>query len=240
MIPKYNPQYYSKHSLILVPGEQNSFILNTLLTDSGTATLWIMNVTASGGYSQAQQITLQSKTYSAGKMYYSIFTPEALPVGAYVLGLHFGGTLKYVSSPYWLPGDDFSKYSVLLKYRHNKNAFGFMYDDLPNFYQLQRVSIMEFDRQPEYNIDTYISSTSGKRRNYNDQSQEIVKFETLFFEDEQLAAMAVILQHSDIYINNEKFTFKTGLKRPQSGTNGKGEFELYSESYINAKTTIYG
>ena len=237
--PTYLPNLYKKSYNFMVPGEQLSFMINSILPAPTTG--YTAKIIDASYTPVSSDLGVLYYTYSSGRIYYCTFVAPLLAPGEYKIALFDGNDpfIKYCTNSYFIPKSDYANYSVYLKYRNDRNIFGYTYEQVPTFYNMCRISLVEILRQPEYNIDVYISSTTKKRRVYNDNTQMSVQMDTLLLDDDALEALSVIFDHSDVSINGEQITFKSGLKSPPSGSNSKGVIEFYLDNFVIDKNISY-
>jgi hypothetical protein len=244
-LPHYMPSEVSKSMPIFVAGETTAFYINSLvdLISTDNLELWLINAET---LSKIQQITsgiLYAQEYSEGYNYYMSFTNPVMNTGIYRLALIYhtssGYVMCYISTPIFYDTRNYSDYSMRIKFRHSTNIFGFGYGVLSGFYQQFRIAMVEVDNQVNSDIDQYKSTTTGKYRNYYDQSMKYRKFETLYFDEKMHDAMFVLNEHEEIYINSVKYGLKTAYKVDIDNMSrvSKGNMELWDESFIDEKNT---
>lgn len=244
-LPHYMPSEVSKSMPIFVAGETTAFYINALvdLISTDNLELWLINAET---LSKIQQITsgiLYAQQYSEGYNYYMTFTNPVMNTDIYRLALIYhtssGYVMCYVSTPIFYDARNYDEYSMRIKFRNSNNIFGFGYGVLSSFYQQFRIAMLEVDNQVNNDIDQYKSTTTGKYRNYYDQSMKYRKFETLYFDEQMHDAMFVLNEHEEIYINSVKYGLKTAYKVDTDNISriSKGNMELWDESFIDEKNT---
>jgi hypothetical protein len=229
-IPRIYVKDESYSTPILKVGETTTFYLNFNVAVNYSFNVYLMDDNQKVGTSLCllTQLVIDTNVYE----YYGSFVCPDVPDGIYRLGLYSGNDLMALSSP--VEVIDNPTNTVLVKFRHGKNTFGFNYDLLPaDWYQQFRLRITEADRQPQDTHEQYRSVTTNKLRNYDAKVDRYVKFETYFFDAAMHEAMEVMVSHDVIYIQNKKFTFKEAYKRTVDPSSRvfKGEFELWEDAF---------
>lgn len=234
--PYYIPSPYPiEHSIlpympVLVPGEKTRFYINVkggANVPGGSINL----LNPDGSVAMAAIGSTQTDDLGDGNFnLYAELTGPVAPSGIYRLQIGSGLVSNLVRVVHNLYADK----TTLIKYRNNgRNLFGFNWVGMDEFYQQFRLHIFRIDQQPEYNIEQYRSSTSGKLRNLNGSIDRYVKFQSYYFDKEAHEACEAMLFHSEIWINGKFYTFKSGYSSEPltASKKSKGEFELWDEGF---------
>lgn len=165
---------------------------------------------------------------------YSRVTVPALADGIYQLVIRRASTVLLTSNYVRVMNAGYGNSTSLFRFTNDIDLYAVRYSQLTNFFQQFRLSITKIGTEYEQNRQQYQSVTTGVRRNLLAVDQEFIKMETYFFDEEAHRATACMLGHSDIYINDKFYTFKTGYKFEPivSSLLTKGNFELWDPSFV--------
>jgi hypothetical protein len=232
--PSLPPRSYVKDNgsyfPVMIPGETTAFVLNANFIQEANFELRILkeDQDVSGKVADMAKAYIDDTTY---QLYCSITNPD-LAKGFYRLAIYMNDSPFLVSNPVFITYQSVN--TSLVEFRHDRLLFGVHYEVLPNdFYQVFRLAISEIDRQVEYNKDQYRSISSSKLRNFLSKVDRYVKFESYYFDEIAHEAAGAMVEHDEIYINSQKYIFKTGYKADTDVLSriSKGSFELWEDDY---------
>ncbi|WP_293916531.1 MULTISPECIES: hypothetical protein [unclassified Sphingobacterium] len=234
--PYPNEQSNLPYMPVLVPGEITSFYINVKggINYSGGFTLNIIRPDRTIALSDIGVLNRDNLGSGRYNLYCDMSGP-AVPPGIYYLQIKdIANTVTLRSNMVRVIHSGFQDKTTIVRYRNNgKNLFHINWLGMPDFYQQYRLHIFRIDQQPDYNIEQYRSSTSGKLRNLNGSMDRYVKFQSYYFDKEAHEACEAMLFHSEIWINDKLYSYKTGYaSEPLLATKkSKGEFELWDENF---------
>ncbi|OOG19128.1 hypothetical protein BWD42_04040 [Sphingobacterium sp. CZ-UAM] len=221
---------------VLVPGEVTAFYVNVANGVEYTKGFKLNLITPDGTIILESIAAVLLDSIEEDRFNFVCYlTCPNTTVGVYRLQIkNSDNTLDLRSNMVRVMTSGFEDNTTIVRYRNNgRNLFGFNWVVLKNFYQQYRLHIFRIDQQPEYNIEQYRSSTTGKLRNLNGTMDRFVKFQSYYFDKGAHEACEALLFHSEIWINGKLYTFKTGYSSEPliASKRSKGEFELWDEGF---------
>lgn len=220
---------------VIVPGEGLNFYINTAFgvnyPNFGELTLDIVKGTT---VVAANIAPLQQDMIGSNYNIYAEATIPALSNGIYQLAIRRGSTVLLLSNYIRGLNSDYSNYTALFRFTNDIDLYYIRFSGLADFYQQFRLPINKVGTDYEQNREQYQEVTTGRYETLLAIDQEFIKFETYYFDEEAHRATVCMLGHSDLYINDKQYTFKTGYK-PAPVINSlltKGTFELYNPEFV--------
>lgn len=95
--------------------------------------------------------------------------------------------------------------TMVVKYKHSQDAFGFQYSLNTNFFQQFRLELV-FGRIFKFPlIEKVYRDQSGNFRNQNVSLDKQKTLKTGYFDENAHSALSVALKHSDLYLDEVKY-----------------------------------
>jgi hypothetical protein len=229
---------------LLIPSEAMRFYINAPdgLGFTGMETFTLDLIKENGTLHEADIAPLQVHSFTIDTIEYKTFYGEiviidgSVPAGNYFFRIMDGEDVKLTSNQVQVIKTGYLDYSAVAKFRHDSYFYGILYADLAGFYQQFRLHLNVIDRQFEGDKEIYKEVTTGKRRTFNNQMDELVKVETYYFDKMAHEAAGVMFNHDEIFLNLKRYISKGTYKvnYEVTGKNYKGDIELYKDEFSTA------
>jgi hypothetical protein len=192
-----------------------------------------------------QTIGALTKDIISGSAYrfYCTFTPDGTYTGLHYLAIYntSTGEVKYSfqDSPFSVIALSEVEQYVWLKFRNSSDLDNFNYEDFPSNYQEVFLPMNAVSYDYEYEIKSYTSVSSKKRRDQKTGRHKIVTINTELFNEQANDMMSSVTIHDEIYINGERVKisqgFKPNVNRDMNVSQGEIKFYIEKYSTINYK-----
>lgn len=235
---------------LLISGETLTFYINTLeglndiISDPGTAKLKLVNV-STGQIVNADVATLNQDIFinSDGDSVFTFYADVSTTFtpGVYYFLIGDADDNFLTSNLIKVPTDDYLKYSVLCKFRHDRYFYGVNYQNISDFYQQFRLHLNEIDTQYENDKDVYNEVTTGKQRTFNNYKKKTRKVEAYYFDRAAHDAAEIMFDSEEIFINGYQYVTKGTYKQNPNPLSKviKGEVDLYDEDFATANRCLH-
>ena len=194
------------------PSESYSFYMNLDLTtaDSSDFGLWLIDINAN----QLKYLGDMSKVYTGGTVAYDLYInnfvfPTNDTSGAYIAdGQYYfqiwnnTTNIEACRSNIIQASSNCLDTTSYVRFRHNDQLYGYRYDLLPNFYNVFRLPINQINTvDVKSTREQYRQSSNGRElRNSKSFRDLVLTLEFYWADDDDFEAVSAMLEHTDIYI----------------------------------------
>lgn len=232
-----------KHYPLIKINESISFFINSIVFDDLDFAIWGIGLAKGSGIVLEGVGTLkQVDTSVPGQymVYCDDVTISGIRPGIYFLVIYSGDQVKFLSNEIEIVTQntidakyDANKISTLVKWRHDYDIYGYMYQELPDFYNIIRLRIYESDSQGEGTITQYQQVSNGQQRYVNTNINLVKTLETYYFDDEAHTTMVVFQVKSLLYLNDKPYVVKSLYQKSsnQLQRTNKGSITVYDQQF---------
>lgn len=234
---------------LLISGETMRFYINALdglndiIASPGTAKLKLVN-SKTGQVVNADVATLNQDLFTTaeGVDVFTFYADVSITIAAGEYYFLIGDDVSnFLTSNFVkVPSDDYLKYSVLCKFRHDRYFYGVNYQNISDFYQQFRLHLNEIDTQYESDKDVYNEVTTGKQRTFNNYKKKTRKLEAYYFDRGAHDAAEIMFDSDEIFMNGFQYVTKGTYKQNPNPLAKllKGEIDLYDEDFATANRCL--
>ena len=222
---------------VYVPGEKYSFYINfqNAINDPDFANFRLNVVVANTQVNASLNIGALKKHILENELYniYCEFTFPPMANNTYYFEIVdvVKAVSKAKSNYILVENTAYNLTTQRIEYANELNIDKFYYETLPEFRNIFRLQLSKIDVQFPTEKNQYRNITDHKLRTISSYRDKVVKIESYYFDEDGHEAMASVVDHSEIYIDDQKYVAKTPYQTTTSITSNlyKGEFDAIED-----------